>query len=281
MQANYGENEIKSVLQKVKIFNKNLGDYQLFAITDNFDYVVKLSNGKITIKIEELQDDQNDGLTPEHLTEIANRFVSSTPETKVQEQEVVTAPVNTAQTTQQTLHTPKQKSKGLIFISIGAVALIILIVAIFNNSNSSDSYTFSTSNDVNTSSAPTNNNTNNNTSPQPPRQKTEEELKQELYQKEASNPLSYLTANYTWKVNIAANTILEGHVSNSATMAGFKNVTIKASFYSKTGVLLGEEKFTVMEFVKPGRSVSFRHKITGWWKDATNSKYVILAAEAY
>jgi len=77
MQANYGENEIRSILQKVRIFNKNVGEYQMFAITSDFDYTVKLSNGKILLKIEELQDDTADSLTPEGIQAIANRFVSS------------------------------------------------------------------------------------------------------------------------------------------------------------------------------------------------------------
>jgi len=47
MQANYGENEIKSLLQKVRIFNKDIGAYQIFAITENFDYAVKLWNTQI------------------------------------------------------------------------------------------------------------------------------------------------------------------------------------------------------------------------------------------
>lgn len=35
MQANYGENDIKSLLQKLRIFNKEIGTYQVFAITEN------------------------------------------------------------------------------------------------------------------------------------------------------------------------------------------------------------------------------------------------------
>lgn len=278
MQAKYGENEIKSVLQKVKIFNKNLGAYQLFAITNNFDYAVKLSNGTIIIKIEELQDDERDALTPERLTAIANRFISSTPETKIQPQEVITPQVNTNQTTQQVQQAPKKKKKGLMWglISVGALTIIV-VVAILIKNNSPGSYsppTTPTTNDVYTEPVVE-------AEAAPPIQMTEDELKQELYQTEASNPLNYLSVNYTWRVNLVANTILEGHVYNSATMAGFKNVTIKASFYSKTDVLLGEEDFTIMEFVEPGGSAYFRHKITGWWKDVANSKYAILSAETY
>ncbi|MBK6834087.1 MAG: hypothetical protein IPG89_07355 [Bacteroidetes bacterium] len=72
MQANYGTNEIQSLLQKVKIFNKEIGAFEIYAITENFDYAVKLNNGKILLKVEDLQDDERDALTPERLKLISN-----------------------------------------------------------------------------------------------------------------------------------------------------------------------------------------------------------------
>lgn len=110
---------------------------------------------------------------------------------------------------------------------------------------------------------------------------TEEELRYELFEKESSNPIDYIGVSYSWKVNLAANTIIEGDIYNNASIAGYKNITILVKFYSKTDVFIGQEKFTVMEFVPPGSSVSFRHKISGWWSDVTNSKYRIISAEPY
>lgn len=114
-----------------------------------------------------------------------------------------------------------------------------------------------------------------------PRQKTEDELRAELNNKEKSTPKDYLSAKYSYWSNLAANTIVEGNIFNSATLAGFKNVKIKVNFYSKTDVLLGSEIFTVMEFVPPGGSASFRHKIVGWWSNVAASRYTILSAQAY
>jgi hypothetical protein len=129
MQTNFGENEIKSILQKARIFNKNIGTYQLFAITDNFDYAVKLSNGKILIKIEEFQDDQRDALTPDRLTAIANRFVSSITETKDQSH---TIQHQTSSTT-----ASKKKSKIGLIVTFIVLGIILLggLAMVLNNPN--------------------------------------------------------------------------------------------------------------------------------------------------
>jgi len=103
----------------------------------------------------------------------------------------------------------------------------------------------------------------------------------ELYDKEKNSPKKYLDANYTYRVNLAANTIVEGKISNSAMVAGFKNVEITVYFYSKTDRVLGKESFTVMEFVPANGSVDFRHKISGWWDNVSYSNCTIDGAEAY
>ena len=129
MQANYGANEINSLLSKVRIFNREIGTYEMFAITDSFDYAVKLSNGRINIKIEELQDDERDALTPERLTAIANRFVSSTAKTSTSTQQ----PPQQKQTTTIAQPPKKKKRTGLIVFIILLVILIVGALVMVNN----------------------------------------------------------------------------------------------------------------------------------------------------
>jgi RNA polymerase subunit RPABC4/transcription elongation factor Spt4 len=171
---------------------------------------------------------------------------------------------------------PVQKRKPTLpyLILGGALVVGIALIVILGNSTSYSPGP-TPGNDESSSSAI---NSNYEVVPKP---KTEAELKEELRKKEASHPTDYIGVEYTWRVNLIANTILEGTVSNKATISGFKNVTIRANFYSKTDMLLGKEDFTVMEFIKPGHNVPFRHKIVGWWEGATQSKYEILSAEAY
>ena len=54
--------------------------------------------------------------------------------------------------------------------------------------------------------------------------------------------------------------VIEGEISNSATVAVYKDVDVECSFYSKTETHLGTETHTVSEFIEPGRSSSFKIK---------------------
>ncbi len=112
-------------------------------------------------------------------------------------------------------------------------------------------------------------------------EKNEQQLKEELFLSESSRPLDFLTVKYTWRMNLASQTVLEGDVLNSASMARFKNVKIKVKFFSKTDVLLKEEIFTVMEFLKPKSSASFKVKFAGYPSATEISRYEILSAETY
>ena len=253
MQVNYGENEIKSVLQKAKIFNSNIGSYQLFVIDSNFDYAVKLSNGKIIIKIEELQDDEREALTPERLTAIAKRFVSSNPEIKSQVQETVSKPINNNQPSTQV---QKKKGKGMMwaFIGVGALALAIVIGFAIKNQNNGYSSPPSLDSQLNSD--------NNYTAPI---EKTPEELKQELLMQEIQNPMSYLTVSYKLDVKVhllrESEDIINGTIYNSATMATFKDVVVNIKFLTNTDALLDTKQYTLYEYVQPNGSKTFQLKV--------------------
>jgi hypothetical protein len=120
-----------------------------------------------------------------------------------------------------------------------------------------------------------------NTQQQEPRKLSEEEIRANLYNKEISNPASYLTTSATYRVNLAANTIIEGSIYNSASIAGFKNIKLTAKFYSKTDVLLGKESFLVMDFISPNGSLSFKNKIIGWWDNIDHWTLSVNSAEVY
>lgn len=116
---------------------------------------------------------------------------------------------------------------------------------------------------------------------QKPRQLSEDEIRENLYNKEVSNPTNYLSADGTYRVNLAANTLVEGTIYNSASIAGFKNVKLTAKFYSKTDVLLAKESFLVMDFVSPNGSLPFKYKISGWWDNIDHWTLSVSSAEAY
>lgn len=60
---------------------------------------------------------------------------------------------------------------------------------------------------------------------------------------------------------------LVGKVTDTALIASFKDVVIKADFFSKTGSLIGSQNFTLYEFLYPWEEKEFKFKLyppTDW-----------------
>lgn len=81
MQPTYDEKDIISLLDKVRVYNKEIGEYKMFTVTENFDYEVQLSNGKILFKKEELSENTGESKTG-NIPLTARRFVKDKPQTK-------------------------------------------------------------------------------------------------------------------------------------------------------------------------------------------------------
>jgi hypothetical protein len=133
---------------------------------------------------------------------------------------------------------PNKKNKGLIWtlISVGILVLIVVIALAIKNQNKNYS------------------------SPEPPREKTPEELRQELFDKERQNPLKYLTATcqLNSKVYLFKETEYKLTVTiyNSSTMATFKDVVFEVQFLTKTDALLGSKSDTLYDIISPKGSKS-------------------------
>ncbi len=84
--------------------------------------------------------------------------------------------------------------------------------------------------------------------------------KENLLKKEQKNPLNFLIVSGHDKQNILGQTVVKGTISNKATVATFKDVDLKLSFYSKTRALLETDKETIFELLHPGESKNFKTK---------------------
>ena len=84
--------------------------------------------------------------------------------------------------------------------------------------------------------------------------------RESLLKKEIKSPRSFLAVGGRDRRNILGQTVVKGTISNKATVAVFKDVSIKLSFYSKTRALLETDKETVFEVLQPGESKSFKTK---------------------
>ena len=92
-------------------------------------------------------------------------------------------------------------------------------------------------------------------------QKSAEELKADLTQTEKQNPTQYITSRTSNRQNLISQTVLEGTLTNSATVAAFKDVVLQANFLSKTNSIIATQNITMYEVINPGQTILFKKKI--------------------
>lgn len=253
MEAKFNEESIKALIQKVRIFNKDIGTYQMYAITENFDYAVKITNGRLTIRLEDLQGDENDTITPERLKAIADSFKSDTANATSAE------PVKTVESKpiQPPIEKPKKSNyKTLVFA--GLIAILIILVLVAQNQKSSPEE----------SSSPVSN-------------ETYQEKVMSVEEMERAEPVKFLHAEAQYNENFWGNKIkIRGKITNSATTATFKDATIRITYYSKTNTELGSTENTIYETLPPTSSVNFELKIDNY-KDVSSIGVDIVNASNY
>lgn len=89
---------------------------------------------------------------------------------------------------------------------------------------------------------------------------TYETSKMTISEIESKNPKKFLKVEGRDKHNLIGQTVVKGKISNTATVVAYKDVTIKISFFSKTGTLLEEDEETIYNEVKPGEILEFKSK---------------------
>ncbi|HEX8327282.1 MAG TPA: hypothetical protein VF629_07060 [Hymenobacter sp.] len=92
------------------------------------------------------------------------------------------------------------------------------------------------------------------------RPKTAEELRAELLERERTSPEEYLTVEGTYRRNFINQLVLEGDITNQATMAKFKDPVLTVTWYSATDTELETKSYSVFEYVRPHGSAHFKLK---------------------
>jgi predicted methyltransferase len=90
--------------------------------------------------------------------------------------------------------------------------------------------------------------------------KTYEVVKETLEEKEKKNPTRFIVINNRDRKNIIGQTVVIVNLTNKATIATYKDIALKLSFFSKTSVKLDEGNETVYETLKPGQTIKFKTK---------------------
>lgn len=85
-----------------------------------------------------------------------------------------------------------------------------------------------------------------------------EKVKETLAEKEKNNPARFLVVNNRDRKNLIGQTVVIGTLTNQATVCWYKDVELKLTFFSKTGVKLDEGLETVYENIGPGKTIKFK-----------------------
>lgn len=88
-----------------------------------------------------------------------------------------------------------------------------------------------------------------------------EAKKKSLEETERENPLQFLRIKGDNHVNLLNQEVVEGEITNKATLAAFKDIEVRITFKSKIGSTIEKAVKTVNEVVPPGESVSFKFKM--------------------
>ena len=79
-------------------------------------------------------------------------------------------------------------------------------------------------------------------------------------EKERLNPSSFIKNNASIRNNIMGKKVIHGNITNTASFAIFRDITLRVSFLNKTNKDLGSKDFTFYELLKPGQTIPFRCK---------------------
>ena len=108
-------------------------------------------------------------------------------------------------------------------------------------------------------------------------QKSPEQLRAELAATEKQNPGQYISGRTGHRKNIIGQTVIEGTLTNAATIAVFKDVVLQVDFLSKTNSIITTKSFTVYEVINPAQTVKFKEK-TYVPKEVQNIQVTIIGA---
>ncbi len=87
-----------------------------------------------------------------------------------------------------------------------------------------------------------------------------EEKKASLEEMERDNPLKFLKITGSHHGNLLNQTVVEGEITNKATLVSYRNIQVQISFHDKDGAVIEKEKEILDDLVKPGSTNDFKIK---------------------
>ncbi|MBL4664098.1 MAG: DUF4339 domain-containing protein [Flavobacteriaceae bacterium] len=95
---------------------------------------------------------------------------------------------------------------------------------------------------------------------------------------ENADPIRFLSAKGKYNESFWGTKIkIRGSISNTATMADYKDVTVRVTYYSRTMSVLGSKEYTLYEVYKPRTTTPFRLDIANF-KDVDTIRWEVISA---
>lgn len=96
------------------------------------------------------------------------------------------------------------------------------------------------------------------------------EQKLTIKQTEKSNPLRFLTIEGNYRESFWGTKFkLRGKITNTATIAAYKDVVVKITYYSKTKTVLGSNNYTIYKVFPPNKVTDFKLDVENY-KDVSS-----------
>jgi transmembrane sensor len=81
-----------------------------------------------------------------------------------------------------------------------------------------------------------------------------------IFDIEKSKPLTYLDNAYTWRKNHINQSVIEGTIKNSASLASYKHMVLKITYTKRNGNITTVD-IAIDEVVEPGKSLRYKHRL--------------------
>jgi len=86
-------------------------------------------------------------------------------------------------------------------------------------------------------------------------------LKEERKKKEKANPSSCVKTKISWRKNLVGETVLQGTLTNTATISNFKDPVIVVTWLSKTNTPLATSRYPLYEYLGAKKTISYKLKV--------------------
>jgi hypothetical protein len=108
-----------------------------------------------------------------------------------------------------------------------------------------------------------------------------QEQKMSLEDKELANPTDFLDATGTYRENLLGDKLkINGTITNSATVATYKDAVVRVTYYSKSKTNLGSEDYTIWDIFPPHSTKKFNLK-TKNYSNISSIGWDVVKASSY